>query len=89
MSIVDKTIQQLIRNRMHDFADLVLEMNATPGRFAALELNADDFSLILVKAGTQYVFNAALPSEFVTADDALKEIEAALSAARRFTGGAQ
>lgn len=89
MSIVEKTIRQLIHNRVHDLTDLVMEVNATPGRFAALELNANEFSLIVVKAGSQYVFSAALPSEFVTDADALKEVEAALSGARRLAGGAQ
>ncbi|WP_249976102.1 hypothetical protein [Vreelandella olivaria] len=91
MSIADKTIGQLVLNRVHDLSDIVMEMNIKQGRKAGLTVTADGVSLWEKRED-------ALPASFytplppsMTPQRALEGLEKMLEDVRTYTrkGGAQ
>ncbi|MGM0825668.1 MAG: hypothetical protein ACQEUY_13225 [Pseudomonadota bacterium] len=86
MSIHDQTIKQLVRNRVHDLADMVLDMQIVQQRQAVLVIAPGGISLKeeFDDADTE-CFYALLPPS-TTPDRALEDLEEMVSDVRTHQG---
>lgn len=87
MSIVDKTIKHLVRNRVHELSDHVIEINGRKGWFAALEVLPNEVTVDLDRATSRVTLTCALPGNDVSDQESLTEIESVLAAVQRFARG--
>lgn len=82
MSIVDQTVKQLVRNRVHELCDRVMDMNIKQGRHLELSLTPGGVSVTEERAGKDpRFFSASLPP-LTTPVLALENLEDMLSSVR-------
>lgn len=90
MSIVDKTIQQLVRNRVHDLTDRAMNINSLGNHRATVTLTKSCIVLGVSRSSAINTYTAQLPSSDVSDRLALAELDIALNQTRVYlTGGAQ
>ncbi|CAH1044526.1 hypothetical protein [Halomonas sp. TD01] len=93
MSIVDKTIQQLVRNRVHDLTDRAMNINSLGNHRATVTLTKSCIVLAVSHSSdinTINTYAAQLPRSDVSDRLALAELDIALNQTRVYlTGGAQ
>ncbi|AYF32316.1 hypothetical protein CUU95_18380 [Vreelandella alkaliphila] len=90
MSIVDKTIQQLVRNRVHDLTDRAMNINSLGSHRATVTLTKSCIVLGVSRSSAINTYAAQLPSSDVSDRLALAELDTALNQTRVYlTGGAQ
>jgi|GEM_PF-1935708 hypothetical protein len=90
MSIVDKTIEQLVRNRVHDLADRAMNINSLGSHRATVTLTKSCIVLGVSRSSAINTYTAQLPSSDVSDRLALAELDTALNQTRVYlTGGAQ
>lgn len=90
MSIVDKTIQQLVRNRVHDITDRAMSINNLGYYRATVTLTKSCIVLGVSRSSAINTYTAQLPSSNVSDRLALAELDIALNETRVYlTGGAQ
>lgn len=90
MSIVDKTIQQLVRNRVHDLTDRAMNINSLGNHRATVTLTKSCIVLGVSRSSAINTYTAQLPSSDVSDRLALAELDIALYQTRVYlTGGAQ
>lgn len=90
MSIVDKTIQQLVRNRVHDLTDRAMNINSLGNHRATVTLTKSCIVLGVSRSSSINTYTAQLPSSDVSDRLALAELDTALNQTRVYlTGGDQ
>lgn len=90
MSIVDKTIEQLVRNRVHDLTDRAMNINSLGSHRATVTLTKSCIVLGVSRSSAINTYTAQLPSSDVSDRLALAELDTALNQTRVYlTGGAQ
>lgn len=90
MSIVDKTIQQLVRNRVHDLTDRAMNINSLGSHRATVTLTKSCIVLGVSRSSAINTYTAQLPSSDVSDRLALAELDTALNQTRVYlTGGDQ
>ncbi|UTD54955.1 hypothetical protein [Halomonas sp. MS1] len=90
MSIVDKTIEQLVRNRVHDLTDRAMNINSLGIHRATVTLTKSCIVLGVSRSSAINTYTAQLPSSDVSDRLALAELDTALNQTRVYlTGGAQ
>lgn len=82
MSIFDQTIKQLVRSRVHELCDRVMDMNIKQGRHVQLSLTPSGVSVTEEMADQDsHLFYATLPP-LTTPVLALENLEDMLSSVR-------
>ncbi|UQI41896.1 hypothetical protein [Vreelandella venusta] len=90
MSIVDKTIEQLVRNRVHDLTDRAMNINSLGSHRATVTLTKSCIVLGVSRSSAINTYTAQLPSSDVSDRLALAELDTALNQTRVYlTGGDQ
>lgn len=89
MSLTTKIHRDLLRNRVHELADIAMEINASVknDNTANFHVSANG-AHIVIKGAPGLIRASALPP-LVTTARALSDLESIIKDVRAFTGGAQ
>lgn len=92
MSIHEKTIKQLVRNQVHEVANIVMDMNLVQGRHIEMSIFPGGVSVKEERDGCEPRFASASLPPLAMPETALNNVESLLSVLRghwRWQGGAQ
>ncbi|RUR51498.1 hypothetical protein [Vreelandella populi] len=89
MSLATKINHDLLRNRVHDLADLAMEINASVKNASTANFHASANGAHIVIKGAPGLIRASALPPLVTTARALSDLEAIIADVRAFTGGGQ
>ncbi|OWV29482.1 hypothetical protein [Halomonas campaniensis] len=92
MSIHEKTLKQLVRNQVHEVANIVMDMNLIQGRHVKMRIFPGGVSVTEEREGHEPHFVSASLPPLAMPEAALNNVESLLSVLRghwRWQGGAQ
>lgn len=87
MSIAEITTAQLVRNRVHELTDLVIEINANSTSTATLFITPSAVHVDI--AGAEGFISGCILPPAITSEQALGELESIVANVRDSMGGAQ